>query len=426
MSHLEQIIQQMMSGAGRPGEWLWSIDERSLLQHLAKPRQHFGHFIPPTASMLTERIGSTAVISIAGVMVKEAQYEDETSTPVIAEAVAQAAGDPTVDSILLSIDSPGGSVAGLDELAQTIVAAKALKPVVAQSNGLISSAAYYVASQADKIFAKRMDMIGSIGTRMMLYDFSQMLANFGVRPVPIDTGAYKSLGAFGTEITEDQTSYLQGIVDSHQKEFAEVVQRGRGFSAKSFAAVADGRLFLGEQALALGLIDAIQKPQETLAAMPRRQSPPQYAQRSKSMSETNEAPKAATLQELKAELPEASNDFLVAQQLAGATLPLAMKAYNSHLAAELRAANDAKVEADARAAAAEAKAAKPNTATAKIRGNLPTASSGGDEVVEPVNYRQLAQQLAKERGCTFREACQIVKRRHPEAREAFKGDPLSA
>jgi ClpP class serine protease len=121
-------------------------------------------------------------------------------------AIESAVADDDVDQILLRIDSPGGSVSGLDQLGDAISAAK--KPVTALVDGMAASAAYYVASQADRIVLGRNDLVGSIGTRMMLYDFSRQFENDGVEAVPIDTGKHKSAGALGTKITDEQRAAL--------------------------------------------------------------------------------------------------------------------------------------------------------------------------------------------------------------------------
>ncbi len=196
------------------------------------------------ASSPTEGHEGVAVIDVRGVMTKRPSMFhaifDASSTQAIKEAVEAAAADDQTKAILLRLDSPGGSVDGLAELGDAVFAARAEKPIYAQVDGMCASATYYVASQADKIFAGRMDMIGSIGTRLMLYDWSRFVANLGVKAIPIDTGEFKSAAAMGTEITDRQQDYFQSIVDAYFNDFVAAIVRSRGMDEKAVRELTDG------------------------------------------------------------------------------------------------------------------------------------------------------------------------------------------
>lgn len=210
-----------------------------------------------------------ARIPVRGPLVKSVGLIEEilgfSSTAEIHQMVVNAAADESVKKILLEIDSPGGSVSGLADLADAIFEARDIKPVIAQVDGMAASAAYQIGSQATEMFAGREDMVGSIGVRLMLYDFSQMFENEGVEAVPIDTGEFKSAGALGTEITERQREDFQRIVDKFFDGFVGAVVRGRGMTDAAVRAVGDGRIFIGQDAVDNGLIDGIQTTRETLS-----------------------------------------------------------------------------------------------------------------------------------------------------------------
>lgn len=235
------------------------------------------------AGLPVKSIGTTAVITLRGPMTKnpgifERLFFGAASTRATQLAVGAAGADEDVERIVLVTDTPGGSVAGLAELGDTIAAVSQEKPVIVQVDGLIASAGYYIGSQATEIRAGRMDMVGSIGTRMMLYDYSGMFEEKGVKAIPIDTGWFKSAGALGTEITEDQQAEFQRMVDGYFADFKAMVMKGRNFSAKQFEQVNDGRMWLAADALDLGLIDKIASTDETLAeiraaAKPTRSAP---------------------------------------------------------------------------------------------------------------------------------------------------------
>lgn len=189
----------------------------------------------------------------------------------IGAAFARAVADPRAESILLAIDSPGGSVVGLSELGDMIYAARGKKPIVAQSAGMVASAAYYLAAQADKFYASRMDMIGSIGTIMVVNDYSEAFAKAGIRPVVLSSAPkdrpFKSTGVPGTAITPAQEADLQRIVDGYFADFKAAVQRGRRMPDAQFTKAADGRVWLGSEALTMGLVDGVQSAGVTLAKL---------------------------------------------------------------------------------------------------------------------------------------------------------------
>jgi len=214
------------------------------------------------------KVGSTAMITLKGPMIKEAswlsQYFGIASTRGVQQAIQSALADDDVEKILLYTDSPGGSVDGLAELGDTIAEAVKVKDVIAQVSGMVASAAYYAISQATEIRAGRMDLVGSIGTRMMFYDFSKAYEDAGIEAVPIDTGEFKSAGVMGAAITEAQRKEFQRIVDGYFTDFKAMVINGRGIAAKQLDSYADGRMFFAKEAVEMGLIDKISTIENTI------------------------------------------------------------------------------------------------------------------------------------------------------------------
>jgi signal peptide peptidase SppA len=212
-----------------------------------------------------------AVIPIEGFMAKNPNILTEffggTSTAMVGRAVQAAVADDSIASVVLVVDSPGGPVDGLAEFADTIYSARGSKPIVASVNGLAGSAAYYAASQADKVFAGRTNLVGSIGTRWVLEDLSEAFAKAGVKPIVVDTGKFKSIGVPGTEITEEQRAEIQRLVDEYGDDFVQAVARGRGLPESRVKESADGRVWRGEEAVRRGLIDGIATTDETIARM---------------------------------------------------------------------------------------------------------------------------------------------------------------
>ena len=260
-----------------------------------------------------------AVVSVTGPMTKRAGiYQvlfDASAYETIGAAIDEVAGNSDIKAVLLRMDSPGGTVDGIAELTDKILNLRQTKPVWVQGKGTIASAAYFIASQANQIFAGRMDTVGSIGVRSILYDYSRMFANIGIEAVTIDTGAFKSMGAMGTEITAEHRKFMQEFIDAHQKNFLAGITRGRTISQEQLAAAADGRFWVAEEALSMGLIDGIGTFNQTIGQLRQLVATKKpLFRRSMKMPELETAPPvAASYQDLVAACPGASSDFLCKQ-----------------------------------------------------------------------------------------------------------------
>lgn len=205
-----------------------------------------------------QKIGSTAVVPVIGMTNKRYRVHGFLAS-YIATSVAMraAAADSSVRTIVLKIDSPGGFVTGVAEAADDIYEVAQTKPVVASIDGLGASAAYWLASQATRIYAGRMDEVGSIGVLAVLYDLSKMFDEAGIKAEVFSTGKYKWAGVPGTAITDDQRKHIQGLVDAVGDAFVADIARGRRMSEANVKEVADGRVFMAADAVKYGLIDGI-------------------------------------------------------------------------------------------------------------------------------------------------------------------------
>jgi signal peptide peptidase SppA len=142
------------------------------------------------------------------------------------------------------------------------------KPVYAFLEDLGASAAYYVASQATKIFANEpAAFVGSIGTMIGLYDYSKAAERDGIEAIVLATGPLKGTGFAGAAITEAQREYLQNLANESQKGFDRAVRDGRGLSQEELESVRTGAVFVAEEALRRKLIDGIQSLDQTIAAL---------------------------------------------------------------------------------------------------------------------------------------------------------------
>lgn len=212
--------------------------------------------------------GSVAIIKATGSLMKQASSMGGTSTIQLRRDIRAAAGDKDVSAILLAIDSPGGTVAGTSDLAADVAAARQRKPVWAHIDDLGASAAYWIASQADAIFANSPTaLVGSIGTIMTVYDLSKNAEKEGVRAMVFATGPLKGAGTPGTEITDEQAAYFQSMVEESQQYFDAAVKTGRGLSSSELQSVKTGGVFSAVTAKSLKLIDGIRALDDTIEAI---------------------------------------------------------------------------------------------------------------------------------------------------------------
>ncbi len=212
--------------------------------------------------------GNIAFIPLLGTLMKQRSSTGGTSTIQARRDIRNAANDPNVSAILLGIDSPGGTVAGTQELADDVRSARRKKAVWAHVDDLTASAAYWVASQAEQIFANAPTaLVGSIGTILTVNDESGAAEQQGIKVRVFSTGPLKGAGIPGASMTEEQATYFQGIVDGLQVHFDAGVKRGRGMNDTQLKAVKTGGVFHASQAMEMKLIDGIRPLEKTIEAL---------------------------------------------------------------------------------------------------------------------------------------------------------------
>lgn len=172
-------------------------------------------------------------------------------------AVRAVADDKAARALILEINSPGGSVAGGEALHDAVAAVAAKKPVVAVMGGLAASAAYMVAVPSAHIFALSGTLTGDIGVFMQSADLSGLLGRLGIGTAVIKSGPLKDEPNLTSPLSPQARDMLQGIVMDLYNQFVAMVAAGRHMDPAKVRALADGRPYTGQQALQLGLIDAI-------------------------------------------------------------------------------------------------------------------------------------------------------------------------
>jgi protease-4 len=176
--------------------------------------------------------------------------------PVI-EQLVKFTRDDSVKAVVFRIESPGGGVSPSQELYREIQRTAEKKPVVASMGSVAASGGYYIASGGRKIYANPGTITGSIGVIAQFTNLEELFKKIGFRMEVVKSGAYKDVGNPGRAMTPEEREYLQKLLDSVHQQFIRDVARGRRMPEEKVREIADGRIFTGEQAKGLGLVDEL-------------------------------------------------------------------------------------------------------------------------------------------------------------------------
>lgn len=211
------------------------------------------------AEKIAQADGRIGLISIADVITHRSWWG--ISTTQVARDLRAFAADPSIKVIILDIDSPGGTVSGVEELAREIHAAREHKPIVAVANSMAASAAYWLASQASDVVVTPTGQVGSIGVYAGHADYSQAFEKMGIKVTLVHAGRYKVEGNPFQPLDDEARAELQRSVDEYYRMFVSAVERGRGELSED---VMQGRMYSAEQALKHRLVDRVATLDETI------------------------------------------------------------------------------------------------------------------------------------------------------------------
>lgn len=204
--------------------------------------------------------GRVVVIPVDGVITHRGSWWG-VSAQKLSRDIQTYAADGSIKAIILDIDSPGGTVSGVEELASVIHAVRD-KPVVAVANSMAASAAYWIASQASDLAVTPTGQVGSIGVYSMHLDMSRALDDIGFKVTLIHAGKHKVEGNPFQPLDDDSRAELQRSVDEYYGMFTAAVKRGRGNISEE---VMQGRMYSAETAQAHRLVDRVATLEETIA-----------------------------------------------------------------------------------------------------------------------------------------------------------------
>lgn len=380
-------------------EKFWAGTEECLVAYLASLKKEAGMSYTQDnsaaepalpAPRLFSQIGNVGVIKVAGPLNNTDswmnEYRGATGYPEIRAALVHAASDPSVGAILLDVASGGGAVSGVSDAADLVALVGKSKPVHAFTDSQMASAALWVTANAKTITVGKIAEIGSIGVMAVHQEMSKMMADAGVTATVFRSGQYKALGTAFEPLSKTASDVMQAQINELGGIFTQHMADARGVSyAQADAKFGQGRTFIGQAAVDVGLADAVGSFDSVVSKLQRgidsRNSLPKYGA---NFTKGPDMSKAALTEQQIAAMAEGGVTQVA--QVGGPT------------AAELAAAAEAKASADA-AAKAEA-----DTAAAA----LASATNKPAEKAEPTLVAYLQSQLSAAQASVVELNVQLV------------------
>lgn len=199
------------------------------------------------ASLFGDKIG---VVDLAGVIIDPDEVVGE---------LRRFGDDDSIKAIIIHVNSPGGGVAASEEIYREVkrIRDEKHKRIVASIETVGASGAYYVSSATNKIYADNGSVVGSIGVIAEWVNYGDLMRWAKLKPEVLTVGQFKDTGDPTRELTPAERQYMQGLIDNMYGQFVQAVADGRHAKVADIKAIADGRVWTGEQALGMHLIDQI-------------------------------------------------------------------------------------------------------------------------------------------------------------------------
>lgn len=191
-----------------------------------------------------------AVVDLEGVIL---------SPKDVVEQLRKYADDSSIKAIVIHVNSPGGGAAASEEIYREVLRIRDVKKkrIVASIETVGASGAYYVSSATNKIFADQASIVGSIGVIAEWYNYEELLKWAKLQAIVLKAGEFKDTGSPVRQMTPAERAYMQGLIDNMHGQFIQSVATGRHMKIEEIKPLADGKVWTGEQALPLKLIDQI-------------------------------------------------------------------------------------------------------------------------------------------------------------------------
>jgi len=260
------------------GTWAISEDSYALFNAMLRNTDWAGHFarvdqgehcVAGAGYEVTN--DGVAMIDLEGVLTKYgSSMSTEGSTVVFRQTCrsvlrAYAAGE--VKAAMIIVESGGGTTMGTPEASEEVKEMTAQMPVWTYIEDIGASAAYWIGCPVRRVISNASAIVGSIGTYRVVEDFSGLFEKKGITAHLFTTGTHKGAGITGTELTEEQRAEFQSLVERMNAPFVAAVKEARGLSDEQIENIADGRVWRGDEAVSIGLIDEVMSLEDALAEL---------------------------------------------------------------------------------------------------------------------------------------------------------------
>ncbi len=212
----------------------------------------------PGISEATVKDGNVAIIPVHGIILSDGGTyfnEEAASSTEIIQFIEDAQEDPSIQAIVVEINSPGGSAVASQEVADAVK--KAIKPTVAWIRDSGTSGAFWVATAANKVVANPMSITGSIGVTASYLQFSGLLQDYNVSYEVLTAGRLKEVGSPFKPLTQEERKLFQEQLDELHSYFIKAIATNRNISEEKVREYATGMFFLGSKAKDLGFVDVL-------------------------------------------------------------------------------------------------------------------------------------------------------------------------
>jgi protease-4 len=237
---------------GRSRIWIWVLVGGGL----------FALFVVAVFTLVYLSLGGQDEESFSGFGSKIAVVELDGvifSPKQIVPQLKKFADDDSVKAIIIHVNSPGGGVAASEEIYREVkrIRDEKKKRIVASIETVGASGAYYVASATNKIYADKGSVVGSIGVIAEWVNYGELLKWAKLNAITMKAGEFKDTGSPTREMTPAERAYMQALIDNMHTQFIQAVAAGRHVKEEDIRVIADGKVWTGEQALSMKMVDQI-------------------------------------------------------------------------------------------------------------------------------------------------------------------------
>ncbi|MFC4768158.1 signal peptide peptidase SppA [Effusibacillus consociatus] len=207
---------------------------------------------------LVEGSGRNKIVQLTvdGVIAQNAGFTSDFNSVDFISQLDQAMKDENVKAVVIRVNSPGGEVVASDEIHNKIMEMKKRgNPVIVSMGAVAASGGYYISAPADRIFANPATLTGSLGVIFSIPNYQKTADWLGYKENVIKSGQYKDIGNPLREMTEGERAVFQKLVDESYQQFVNIISNGRQIPKEQVLKIADGRVYSGQQAKELNLID---------------------------------------------------------------------------------------------------------------------------------------------------------------------------